>query len=73
MGNLRGDREKGEGEKGKGGKRRRKGEQVRRGKKTEGGEGRDMVERKENAPSPPGHACSSRPGHTKDGFLKIRK
>ena len=42
-------------------------------KRREGGEGREMVKSEENAPSPPGHACSSRPGHTKDGFLKIRK
>ena len=30
--------------------------------KKEGGEGREMVKSEENAPSPPGHARSSRPG-----------
>ena len=34
----------------------------KRGKRREGGEGREMVKSEENAPSPPGHACSSCPG-----------
>ena len=74
MKNLKGDREKREGEEWERGRRIEGG--LGRRNKAEGGEGRDMVNREENAPSPPGYACSSRTGQRNNVcfmllFLKI--